>query len=511
MAELSAHEQLLLELINRARLDPNAEAARYGIALNQGLAAGTLVAGARQVLAPDELLVDAARAHSQWMLDNDVFSHTGVGGSVPGDRMADAGYVFSGNWTWGENIAWSGTTGPTNLTSFTEDLHRNLFLSPGHRVNILNGTFRELGNGVLEGQFTQNGVTYNSVMVTENFATSGSDVFVTGVAYSDLDGDAFYDVGEAASGITVTVTSGAAIIGTDTTAAAGGYAVEAGSTNALVTFSGGSLAAPVSVTISGGGANAKVDLVDGDTIFASVSAILGDNALDLRLLGSANINGTGNAANNVLYGNAGNNVLNGLGGADIMRGGLGNDSYWIDSAGDVVEEFASAGTDSIFSSLTVSLGANVENLYLQGSNSIWGLGNSLANVISGNAGSNRFYSYGGNDSLTGGYGNDVFVFNTALNASSNRDVIRDFANVSGNNDRFYLENAVFKKLAKTGNMSSAYFKVGTKAVDSNDFIIYNKSTGALYYDSNANASGGMVQIATLTNKAALSYADFYII
>jgi Ca2+-binding RTX toxin-like protein len=325
MAELTAYEQLLLELVNRARLDPNGEAARYGIALNQGLAAGTLTGAAKQVLAPNELLVDAARDHSQWMIDTDIFSHTGVGGSSPGDRMEAAGYEFTGSWTWGENIAWSGTTGTPNLLTYTQDLHRNLFLSAGHRVNILEGNFRELGTGIVQGPFTVNGTTYNAVMATENFATSGPNVFVTGVAYNDLNRDAFYSIGEAVSGVTVTVTSGATFLGSDVTATAGGYAVGVANTSAKVTFSGGDLAAPVVATISGGGLNAKVDLVNGNTIYSSATTVLGEGAAHLKLLGIANLSGTGNSGANALTGNSGNNTLTGLAGSDTISGGAGND------------------------------------------------------------------------------------------------------------------------------------------------------------------------------------------
>ena len=76
---LIAAEQFLLELINRARLDPVVEAARNGIDLNEGLAAGTITAGAKQVLVSNDLLERAAVLHSQFMIDADIFSHTGAG------------------------------------------------------------------------------------------------------------------------------------------------------------------------------------------------------------------------------------------------------------------------------------------------------------------------------------------------------------------------------------------------------------------------------------------------
>lgn len=204
MAQPTVNEQYMLELINRGRLDPQGEAARYGINLNQGLAPGTISPNSKQPLAWNLDLIDAARGHSQWMLDTDRFSHTGAGGSSAGQRMTNAGYQFTGSWTWGENIAWQGTTGTPNVTEFIADEHENLFLSPGHRRNTLNGNFREIGIGALEGVYTINGTNYNAVMTTQNFAKSGSDVFLTGVAFNDLViDDSFYTVGEGLAGLTV--------------------------------------------------------------------------------------------------------------------------------------------------------------------------------------------------------------------------------------------------------------------------------------------------------------------
>src|SRR3954453_15442478 len=106
----TATEQYELELINRARANPAAEAARDGIALNEGLPSGTISTAAKQPLAMNPLVLDAARKHSQWMIDHDVFSH--YEGSVdPGKRMTNAGYAFVNPFTWGENIGWSGSTG----------------------------------------------------------------------------------------------------------------------------------------------------------------------------------------------------------------------------------------------------------------------------------------------------------------------------------------------------------------------------------------------------------------
>ena len=93
-------------------------------------------------------------------------------------------------------------------------------------------------------------------------------------------------------------------------------------------------------------------------------------------------------------------------------------------------------------------------------------------MLDGGINNDTLFGGAGIDTLTGGANNDFFVFNTALNASTNRDTITDFNHVA---DTFQLENAVFTKLgAGVHALNPAFFRAGVKALDANDYIIYNK-------------------------------------
>ncbi len=276
-----------------------------------------------------------------------------------------------------------------------------------------------------------------------------------------------------------------------------------------------------------------------DTVFASITLSLGSATLlgsveNLTLTGTADLDGTGNTLANVIFGNSGNNhlfgnagndtlsgglgndVLDGGSGVDLMTGGAGNDSYYVDNAADIVDELSDggAGIDTIYSSIHLNLGwavvkGVVENLTLTGTANINGAGNALANTIIGNSGNNILYGGGGNDTLTGGAGKDVFVFDTALNATTNVDKITDFSVVD---DTISLAKSIFTALGAKGELAASAFvsNLTGLATHTTDRIIYNSSTGSLYYDADGSGAGAAVKFADIGKSLAVSYHDFMV-
>lgn len=128
--------------------------------------------------------------------------------------------------------------------------------------------------------------------------------------------------------------------------------------------------------------------------------------------GDGNDNLRGGAGDDVLYGDAGNDQLDGGVGADEMLGGIGDDTYVVDNENDIIIEFANEGKDHVKSYISYTLGANVENLTLIGSDLINATGNELGNTLRGNSSNNVLSGLAGNDSLDGGDGDDILVGGT---------------------------------------------------------------------------------------------------
>ncbi|MBF9196500.1 hypothetical protein [Microvirga terrestris] len=141
-------------------------------------------------------------------------------------------------------------------------------------------------------------------------------------------------------------------------------------------------------------------------------------------------------------------------------------------------------------------------------------GNMGKDTFKGGSGDDKFWGGLGNDILTGDTGKDIFVFDTKPNKKSNLDRITDF---SVKDDAIWLDNKVFAKLGKAGSeakpvqMKKDFFTIGSKAKDKNDYIVYDKTKGVLYYDADGSGKGKQVEIATVSKKLSLTYKDLFVI
>ncbi len=256
-----------------------------------------------------------------------------------------------------------------------------------------------------------------------------------------------------------------------------------------------------------------------DTIYTSISltlpAVSGsqdiENLATTNVAGTDNLNLFGNSKANTISGNAGNNIMNGGTGIDSMNGYGGNDTYYVDNAAEVIgNEGAGQGTaDRVYTSVNYTLGTGdgIEFFNATGSSALTITGNELAQTITGNGANNVINGGAGIDSLYGGLGNDAFVFNTAL-GSTNIDAIKDFNAAA---DTVRIENLIFTAVSGTGTLTAAQFYQGTAAHDADDRIVYDRTSGALMYDADGNGAGAAVTFATITNKVAMTNADFVVI
>jgi Ca2+-binding RTX toxin-like protein len=434
--------------------------------------------------------------------------------------MVDAGFVFGSGYSWGENMAWESLRGASGYTDEVKDLHNWLMNSPGHYANIMKAGFTQVGIGFDVGSFQG----WQSALVVEDFAGT-SQHFLTGVAYRDANGDHAYEPGEGLGGLTVTAVASAGGQSVTQTFASGGYNLALAAGSYTVTFSASNLA-PTTRAVTIGSLNVKLDLVNpaaassgsttptgtenADTLTAAVntgadslSGLGGDDRLDggggndLLDGGSGADDLYGDAGNDTLLGGDGADYLQGGSGSDRMDGGAGSDTYYVDSAGDVVVESLSGstgGSDRVYAGVSYTLGANVEGLYLTGSGSIDGSGNSLANRIYGNGADNKLFGYGGGDILSGGAGADT------LNGGSGADTLSGgsgadrfvFAHGQAGGDRI-VDFASDDVIVLTGySAGSTLTKV---AGSTTDWAIHD------------HASGG-TEVITLANSYTLGSGDF---
>ncbi|MEH1966960.1 calcium-binding protein [Nostoc sp.] len=223
-----------------------------------------------------------------------------------------------------------------------------------------------------------------------------------------------------------------------------------------------------------------------------------------------------------------------------MKGGTGNDTYIVGvSDDDMIIENAAEGIDTVQAPYTsaqgYTLGANLENLILTGG-ATKGTGNALDNILTGNAKNNTLNGGSGKDTLIGGLGddtliggsgddiltggsnNDFFLYNTNAaftNATVGIDLITDFLKGS---DKIILDKTTFTVLqSSAGNGFSlanefAIVISNAAAEISGAKIVYNQSSGALFYNQNGLSAGfgTGAQFANLIGNPSLTASDFVI-
>jgi len=290
-------EQYYLELVNRARANPNAEVSRLSdepheiwgnngnpvpADLNEGITGTPISAAAKPPLAFDTRLMDSATEYSDLLLQRERFGHNESG--TPSSRMVSAGYTFTPPSIAGENLAITASTGPHPVNiERVEEHHAGLFIDRnvagrGHRIGILHPNFREVGIAIRADSDTQSlfGSGFKDVVSTQNFAGSAGRIFLTGVIYEDRNSNNFYDLNETAGILNLSVRNGSNVqVAAGRSFGSGGYSINlanvaAGNYTLVVTDSAGEIR---TVPFTWGGTeNLKVDLKNPNFL---VSPVLG--------------------------------------------------------------------------------------------------------------------------------------------------------------------------------------------------------------------------------------------
>ena len=283
-----------------------------------------------------------------------------------------------------------------------------------------------------------------------------------------------------------------------------------------------------------------------DTVKSSINYTLVANVENLILTGTDKITGTGNdLVNKITANDAGSTLVAGSGVATLV-GGKGDDTFVINNTADVVID-KSGGNDTIESSVTYTLSANIENLTLTGTADINGTGNKSVNTLNGNEGKNVLTAGAGNATINGNGGDDILVGSSkgtsVIDGGAGNDVISGAAKGGANTFTGGLGSDTFVFVAKQGATTITDFVSGTDslqigsgavkglvvgAVASTAFVsnttglsdsaahhfIYNSSTGGLYFDADGSATKSapvLIETLGVASHPALAAADITII
>ncbi|MGE0165701.1 MAG: M10 family metallopeptidase C-terminal domain-containing protein, partial [Dongiaceae bacterium] len=231
-----------------------------------------------------------------------------------------------------------------------------------------------------------------------------------------------------------------------------------------------------------------------DTVLSEASYTLADpNVENLTLLtGAGAIDGTGNDLKNKLTGNESANTLDGGKGVDTLIGGKGDDTYIADETKDVVTEAANAGTDTVQSSASYILGANVENLLLTGSSAIDGTGNTLANALTGNGQANKLSGLAGDDTLTGNGGSDTLDGGTGADSMA-----------GGEGDDLYIQDNPGDVVTETGASAGDELRTNQSTLTSPlTGIEHYTFTGSKAVSFSANGAGNRITATAAADSLA---------
>ena len=273
----------------------------------------------------------------------------------------------------------------------------------------------------------------------------------------------------------------------------------------------------------GSDAGVTVDLNLDENGFHSASG--GDAEGDV-LSGFENIQGsdhgdvlTGNADKNYILGFAGDDMIDGGASNDTIRGGEGADTLEGGDGADILQYTGSVAgvtvdlNETAFGLQTAS-GGDADGDVISGFEHVYGSDHD--DMLIGNSGRNFLYGYDGQDTLNGGDGKDVlrggadadtFIFDTTPDAG-NYDRIVDF--VSGE-DVIVLENAVFQELALGTLDANSFIANDTGVAETSDHrIIYDTSSGLVYYDSDGSGDAESVAFAHLSSLPLIDAGDFLI-
>lgn len=410
----TAEEQLQLELINRARRDPRGELDR--LVVDRDMATGVtpeitsaLMAFevdldrvaqdlmARSAVAP--LAWNPALGESAWrqttlMVDFDTQSHMLPGEPGLGDRLTQAGYA---GWT----------AAAENIFGFAVDplfVHAAYVIdwgfgpggvqSPaGHRNAILNPIYTEIGIGhvtVPEGSRS-----LGPAVNTQHVATRPGEAILTGVVFDDLDGDAFYDIGEGLGGATVTAVGSAGTFTVETWAS-GGYSLALPDGTYDVTIAGGGLPGSLVAVVVIDGENEKLDAIAGDTAGPGIT-LIGANGPDTVIGSGGDDFLEDRFGNTIADGGAGDDEIVTGAGADEIFGGLGNDIIRTNGGEDYVE--AGQGNDEVYA------GNGRDTIYGEAGDDLLRSGREN-DFVDGGAGNDFIIGFRGADTLLGGPGDD---------------------------------------------------------------------------------------------------------